>query len=82
MGSVAFTFADRLKDWVCEPIAWGEQQIACYLIPVRRPPTRTRRSPIRAMRDRHRGNTGRLPAALEQMGAFRCDELSPAAGPA
>jgi hypothetical protein len=66
MGSIAFTFADRLKDWVCEPIAWGEQQIAFYLIPVRRLPTRARRSPIRAMRDRHRGNTGRLPAALEQ----------------
>ena len=36
----------------------------------------------RAMRDRHRGNTGHLPTALEQMGAFRCDELSPVAGPA
>ncbi len=33
MGGIAFTFADRLKAWVCEPIAWGEQRIACYLIP-------------------------------------------------
>ena len=70
------------KTGSANPIAWGEQRIACYLIPVRRPPARTRRSPIRAMRDLHRGNTGPVPAALAQTGAFRCDELSPAAGPA
>jgi hypothetical protein len=37
MGGIAFTFADRRKDWVSEPIAWGEQQIACSLIPARQP---------------------------------------------
>ena len=78
-----FTFAGRLKDWVCEPIAWGEQRIACYLIPRDGLRPRTRRSPIPApCVTVIAANTGRLLTALEQMGAFRCDELSPVAGPA
>jgi hypothetical protein len=31
MGGIAFTFADRLENWTCEPNAKGEQPTACYL---------------------------------------------------
>jgi hypothetical protein len=36
MGDVAFFLADRLEDWVCERVYWGEQVIAEVSIPERR----------------------------------------------
>jgi hypothetical protein len=39
MDRIAFRFADQLEDWVCELVAWGEQRIARYVIPARKPPT-------------------------------------------
>jgi hypothetical protein len=39
MDRIAFRFADQLEDWVCECVAWGEQRIARYIIPARKPPS-------------------------------------------
>jgi len=36
LGEVAFFLADRLEDWVCEDVVWGEQRIADVRIPSRR----------------------------------------------
>ena len=36
LGEVAYFLADRLEDWVCESVAWGEQRIADVHIPARR----------------------------------------------
>lgn len=36
LGEVAYFLADRLEDWVCEEVAWGEQRIADIRIPARR----------------------------------------------
>jgi len=35
LGEVAYFLADRLEDWVCADLAWGEQRIADILIPHR-----------------------------------------------
>ena len=37
LGQVAWDLADRLEDWVCEEVYWGEQAIAKFVIPARRP---------------------------------------------
>jgi hypothetical protein len=36
LGEVARELADRLEDWVCEQVYWGEQAIARFVIPARR----------------------------------------------
>ncbi|MCE0539993.1 hypothetical protein LWF15_31305 [Kineosporia rhizophila] len=36
VGEVAYFLADRLEDWVCADVAWGEQRIADIHIPARR----------------------------------------------
>ncbi|GAA3631131.1 hypothetical protein GCM10022223_56410 [Kineosporia mesophila] len=36
LGEVAYYLADRLEDWICEEVAWGEQRIADIRIPARR----------------------------------------------
>jgi hypothetical protein len=36
MADVAWALADRLEDWVCERVYWGEQAIATFVIPERR----------------------------------------------
>lgn len=36
LGEVAYYLADRLEDWVCADVAWGEQRIADVRIPSRR----------------------------------------------
>jgi hypothetical protein len=36
LAEVAWALADRLEDWVCEAVYWGEQAIARVAIPVRR----------------------------------------------
>jgi hypothetical protein len=36
LGEVAYYLADRLEDWVCADVAWGEQRIADVRIPARR----------------------------------------------
>ncbi|MBT0767566.1 hypothetical protein KIH74_01435 [Kineosporia sp. J2-2] len=43
LGEVAYYLADRLEDWVCEDVAWGEQRIAEVRIPARRRPVRGQR---------------------------------------
>jgi hypothetical protein len=35
LGEVAYFLADRLEDWVCREVAWGEQRIADIRIPAR-----------------------------------------------
>lgn len=35
LGEVAYYLADRLEDWVCADVAWGEQRIADVRIPAR-----------------------------------------------
>jgi hypothetical protein len=36
LAEVAWELADRLEDWVCESVYWGEQAIARFVIPARR----------------------------------------------
>jgi hypothetical protein len=36
MSDVAWALADRLEDWVCECVYWGEQAQATFVIPERR----------------------------------------------
>jgi len=36
MADVAWDLANRLEDWVCERVYWGEQAIATFVIPERR----------------------------------------------
>ncbi|GAB6900569.1 hypothetical protein [Kineosporia succinea] len=40
LGEVAYYLADRLEDWICSDVAWGEQRIADIRIPARRGPAR------------------------------------------
>jgi len=35
MTDVAWALADRLEDWVCERVYWGEQPLATFIIPER-----------------------------------------------
>ena len=35
LDDIAFALADRLEDWSCENVFWGEQRIANYTIPAR-----------------------------------------------
>lgn len=35
LGEVAYFLADRLEDWICAEVAWGEQRIADVQIPAR-----------------------------------------------
>ena len=36
LSEVAWDLANRLEDWVCEQVYWGEQAIARFVIPARR----------------------------------------------
>jgi hypothetical protein len=36
LGEVAWELANRLEDWVCEQVYWGEQAVARFVIPARR----------------------------------------------
>ncbi|GAB3266520.1 hypothetical protein [Kineosporia babensis] len=62
LGEVAYYLADRLEDWVCADVAWGEQRIADIRIPAR--DRRNRRSAgSQTSRGSHRPNIRRADGA-------------------